>query len=78
MNFPSYKQPDAKDCSPTCLRIVAKYYGRSFSVKELRSLGETTREGSSLVNISDTAEHIRFRTLGVKLSGHTLKEAQLP
>ncbi len=78
MNFPNYKQPDAKDCGPTCLRIVAKYYGHNFSIEELRFLSETTREGSSLLNISDTAEYIGFRTLGVKLSANTLKEAQLP
>ena len=78
MNFPFYKQPDTKDCGPTCLRIIAKYYGHSFTIDALRSLSETTREGSSLLNISDTAEHIGFRTLGVKLSSKTLKEAQLP
>jgi ABC-type bacteriocin/lantibiotic exporter with double-glycine peptidase domain len=26
--FPHYRQPDSKDCGPTCLRIVAKYYGK--------------------------------------------------
>ncbi|MDR2206062.1 MAG: hypothetical protein LBE36_07895 [Flavobacteriaceae bacterium] len=29
MKFPFYKQPDHKDCGPTCLRIIAKYYGKS-------------------------------------------------
>lgn len=28
-SFPFYKQHDAMDCGPTCLRMVAKYYGRS-------------------------------------------------
>lgn len=77
-SFPSYKQPDAKDCGPTCLRIIAKHYGYSFSVQELRTLSETTREGSSLLNISDSAEHIGFRTLGVKLDTETLQKANLP
>ncbi|WP_250161372.1 cysteine peptidase family C39 domain-containing protein, partial [Algoriphagus algorifonticola] len=26
--FPHYKQPDSKDCGPTCLRIIAKHYGK--------------------------------------------------
>lgn len=76
--FPSYIQPDSKDCGPTCLRILAKYYGCNFSIAQLRDLSETTREGSSLLNLSDAAEAMGFRTLGVKLSALTLKEAELP
>lgn len=76
--FPNYIQPDSKDCGPTCLKIIAKHYSKTISVEELRHLSETTREGSSLLNLSDTAEKIGFRTLGVKLSSITLKEASLP
>ena len=76
--FPFYKQPDAKDCGPTCLKILAKYYGKTITVQKLRELSETTRTGSSLLALSDTAEAIGFRTLGVKVSAQTLKEATLP
>jgi ATP-binding cassette subfamily B protein len=76
--FPFYHQPDTKDCGPTCIKIIAKHYGKTISVEELRKLSETTREGSTLLNLSDTAEKIGFRTLGVKLSTQTLKEATLP
>lgn len=76
--FPNYRQPDSKDCGPTCLKIVAKHFGKSLSLPELRRLSETTREGSSLLALSDTAEKIGFRTLGVKLSAVTLKNATLP
>ncbi|WP_245802868.1 cysteine peptidase family C39 domain-containing protein [Cyclobacterium lianum] len=41
--FPFYKQPDAKDCGPTCLRIIAKYYGKLISLQEIREYSETTR-----------------------------------
>jgi len=76
--FPHYHQPDSKDCGPTCLKIVAKHFGKTLSLPELRSLSETTREGSSLLALSDTAETIGFRTLGVKLSAETLAQADLP
>ena len=67
------------DCGPTCLRMVAKHYGRSISLEKLRKLSETTREGSSLKNIANTAEKIGFRTLGVKINFQKLqKEAPLP
>lgn len=78
-NFPFYRQPDQMDCGPTCLRMIAKFYGRSVSLEKLRKLSETTREGSSLKTISDAAENLGFRSLGVKISFNKLKEdAPLP
>lgn len=67
------------DCGPTCLRMVARYYGKSITLQQLRSLSKTTREGSSLLGISDAAEKIGFRTLGIKVSYEKLLEdAPLP
>ncbi|MDV2446488.1 ABC transporter ATP-binding protein [Elizabethkingia anophelis] len=71
-NFPSYHQPDAKDCGPTCLRIICKYYGRSISITEIRKFSETTRSGSSLLSINRAAEKLGFKTLGVKITFNTL------
>jgi ABC-type bacteriocin/lantibiotic exporter with double-glycine peptidase domain len=31
--FPHYKQLDAMDCGPTCLRMMAKYYCKSYSLE---------------------------------------------
>ena len=77
-NFPHYKQADAKDCGPTCLKIVGKHYGKTINIQQLRDLSETTREGSNLLFVSDAAEKIGFRTLGVKLNLDRLNEAPLP
>ena len=76
--FPNYIQADAKDCGPTCLKIIAKHYGRNLNIQQLRDYSETTREGSNLLFLSDGAERIGFRTLGVKLSLESLQEAPLP
>lgn len=76
--FTSYKQADFKDCGPTCLKIIAKHYGKTINIQELRDASETTREGSNLLFLSDAAEKIGFRTLGVKLSAERLEEAPLP
>lgn len=76
--FPFYKQPDSKDCGPTCLRIIAKYYGKLITLQEIRDLSETTREGSSLLKLSDASESLGFKSLGVKIKLSTLREAQLP
>lgn len=78
-NFPFYKQPDSKDCGPTCLRIIAKYYGKVIELQQIRTLSETTREGSSLLGLSDAAEALGFRSLGMKISFETLQnELPLP
>ena len=76
--FPNYKQTEAKDCGPTCIKIIAKHYGKHINTQQLRTLSETTREGSSLLGLSEAAEKIGFRTLGVKLSFEKLKDAPLP
>ncbi|WP_299526757.1 peptidase domain-containing ABC transporter [Winogradskyella sp.] len=77
-HFTFYKQPDSKDCGPTCLRIIAKHYGKLISLQEIRELSETTRAGSNLLKLSDAAEAIGFKSIGVKLNFEKLKEAPLP
>ena len=77
--FPFYKQLDAKDCGPACLRMVAKHYGKTYSLQKLREMCHITREGVSLLGISDAAENIGFRTIGVKITFEKLKdEVPLP
>lgn len=77
--FPHYNQLDAVDCGPTCLRMIAKYYGRNYSVQYLREHAYITREGVSMLGISDAAERIGFRTMGVRITLDQLKtELPLP
>jgi len=76
--FPNYKQTEAKDCGPTCIKIIAKHYGKAINTQQLRKLSETTREGSSLLGLSDAVESMGFKSLGIKLSFNKLLEAPLP
>ncbi|WP_300903676.1 peptidase domain-containing ABC transporter [uncultured Alistipes sp.] len=79
MSFPHYKQLDAMDCGPTSLRIVAQHYGRHYSLQNLRERCHITREGVSLLGISDAAETIGLRTTGVKIAWEQLRDqAALP
>ncbi len=77
-NFPHYKQKDAKDCGPTCLKIIAKHYGKTIGIQKLREWSETTRSGSNLLGVSRAAEKMGLRSLGVKINLQDLKEAPLP
>lgn len=74
MKFPFYRQLDAMDCGPTCLRMIARFYGKSYSLQHLRNLSHITREGVSMLGVSDAAEAIGFRTKGVKLTWEQLRD----
>ncbi len=78
-SFPNYTQHDSVDCGPTCLRIIAKFLGKSFSLQTLRNRSHITRQGVSMLGISDAAESIGLRTLCVCLNLEQLVyEAPLP
>ena len=76
--FQFYKQADQMDCGPTCLRMVAKHYGKNFSLQKLREISGMNREGVSLLGISEAAEKIGFRTMGSRLSIDQLNDIELP
>ena len=78
MSFPFYKQFDSMDCGPTCLRMIAKHYGRNYSQKKMTELCETNREGASLLGISSAAERLGFQAMGVRIESKQLAEAELP
>lgn len=79
MFFPHYLQLDAMDCGPACLRMIAKHYGKHYSPQTLRERCFITREGVSMLGISDAAESIGFHTVGVRISFEQLVEdAVLP
>src|SRR6187431_229519 len=79
MLFKFYKQPDSRDCGPTCLRMIAMHYGRNISLQTLRDKTQIGKEGVNLLGISEAAETLGFRTQSLKLSYKALTEdAKLP
>ena len=71
-NFPFYRQLDYRDCGPTCLRMIAKHYGKTFSREFLRDKAGITRVGVTMAGISDAAEAIEMRTLGMRIAMESL------
>ncbi len=78
MSFPFYRQLNAMDCGPTCLRMIAKYYGKHYTASTLRQKIGFNKQGVSLLGISETAENLGFRSRGAKLTLEKLYEAPLP
>jgi len=78
-DFPFYKQYEAMDCGPSCLRMIAKFHGRSYSLSYLREKSFVTREGSSLQGLYEAAEAIGLQGRCVLASLEFLiSEAKLP
>ena len=79
MAFPLYFQPNTMDCGPTCIRMVAKHYGKAINVETLRTNSQISKEGVSLLGIAEAAEKVGFNAKGVSLTYEELtKGAKLP
>lgn len=78
-SFPYYMQLDQMDCGPTCIRMISKYYGKSYNLQSLREKASIGKEGATLLGLSQAAEAIGFRTMGAKISFDKLtKDVPLP
>ena len=77
MRFPNIPQSDAANCGLTALRIVLEFYGRRLSFSELHNITYNTREGSSLLGLSNAAEHLGFKTIAVKFLWEQLRDDAL-
>lgn len=77
--FPFYQQLDAMDCGATCLRMIARHYGRYYSLEQLRELTYMGKQGVSLLGISDAAEYIGLQSLAVKTTfDRLIRDVPLP
>lgn len=72
MKFIIHNQYDTMDCAPTCLMMIAEYYGKKYALEYLREISYLNAEGVSLLSINDAAEEIGFRTLMVKTTFENL------
>ena len=77
--FFNIKQRDAMDCGPSCLAMIARYYGLRPERDGLRRSCSLGKDGVSLLGISKAAETIGFKTVGGRVSFDTLAfEVPLP
>ena len=77
--FTTYRQLDYMDCGPTCLRMVARFYGQHHSLEALRETTRVGRQGTSLLGLSQAAEQLGFRSEAVATDWNTLqKDVHLP
>lgn len=68
MKFKTYTQLDSSDCGATCLKMIAKHYGRNVELSFLRELSYLNKDGAPLLGINDAAERIGFRCTAARSS----------
>lgn len=78
MYFTFYKQQDSADCGPTCLRMVARHYGKDINIDNLRQFAGIDKEGVNLLGIAQAAENIGFKTASAKITFEELLTIPLP
>ncbi len=64
--FPGYRQLDQMDCGPTCLKIIAEFFGKDFHLDYLREISFLQKGGVSLSGLSLALEKIGIESLGIK------------
>ena len=79
MNFPFFKQLDSVDCGPACLKMIAKFHGKNYSLDYLRNLCFINKEGVSLQALSHAAEYVGYSTMKLKMNlDRLIDDAPLP
>lgn len=57
---------DTNDCGPVSLKMIADYFGHYYSLQYLKDRCRITREGASLMSISECAEEIGLHNFAIK------------
>lgn len=74
--FPNITQHDQMDCGPACLAMISKYYGKDYSIQELREYCSLAKDGVTLLGIEDGANEIGFDTVAVEITTNDLIEKE--
>ena len=77
-DFKFYKQLDVKDCGPTCLKMIAHFYGRDFNLEILREYCEINKDGVSFLGILNAAQKIGLKGFGAKIGEDKIESIKLP
>lgn len=77
--YPFVKQQGAKDCGVASLLMIIKYYNGSANANKLRLETNTTKTGTTALNLIKASQNNGFEAFGVKLNNIShLKNITLP
>ena len=76
--YPFRRQHSGSDCGVACLVMIGEYWGKNFSITDLRSIANVDRSGASIRGLIFAAEHLGFAPRPVKADLPTLARQKLP
>ncbi|TRX54773.1 peptidase domain-containing ABC transporter [Fulvivirga sp. M361] len=71
--FPLVRQSELTDCGPACLAMVLKYYGKNVPLSRIKDSTFLSRDGTTLLNLKETAYEFGLSADGFKLCLEDLK-----
>ena len=71
-SFPNERQLDIKDSGSACLKMIAKYYGKYYSLQFFRDKCGVSKDGPSLLDLSYASESVGLRTLSIFCTANEL------
>lgn len=79
MKLKYIEQPDEKDCGPTCLAILSKYYGKKVSISRLREYSNTDINGTNILGMINGGKKIGLKVEGFEADSiDEIKSDMLP
>ncbi|MBB1150847.1 peptidase domain-containing ABC transporter [Myroides sp. NP-2] len=77
--FKFIRQLESADCGPTCLSMIANYYGKKVNIHQLRTWCHINKSGVSFSELIDAATYIGFTAVAVKITmGQLVDKAPKP
>jgi len=77
-HYPMILQQSSSDCGAACLAMISQYWGKRFSINQIRNLANVGRSGTSLKNLAKAAESLGFQSRPVRASLSRLEEQSDP
>jgi len=77
-SFPFFYQSYPMDCGPTCLRMIAAYYGKHFDPEGMKNMSRISLKGSSMLDLMNAAFRLGLKCAGFEVNTVQLAEAGLP
>lgn len=73
------EQPDQKDCGPTCLAMISRYYGKKVSIAKIREFANTDLNGTNILGMTQAGHKIGFEIEGYRVNDfNELKNCPTP
>ncbi len=76
--FRCYRQVESADCGITCIRMVARHFGKKVPARHLRAIADLNRLGMSIKDITDCCGEIGLKAVPVKLGAEHIAGMPLP